>query len=84
VLPPELGGLPYEEVGRAAVDLTVGSRLGDLLVLSTGVGRAAAFFSFTSGAVDLSNLLPVSDGLRSERAREGIADMVWLYLTGVC
>jgi hypothetical protein len=84
VLPLELGGLPYREVGLDAVDLTVGSRLGDLLVLSGGPGSVVAFFSLISGAIDLPSLLPVSEGLRSERVREGIADIMWLYLNGVC
>jgi hypothetical protein len=76
MVPPKLGGLPYREVGLAAVDLTVGSRLGDLLVRPCdAAGLVAAVFSFVSEATDLSNLAPFSEGLRSDRVREGIADM---------
>jgi hypothetical protein len=72
----ELGVLPYREVGLAAVDLTIGSRLGDLLVLSVGTALLAGTLSSTFEATDLSSLLPFSDGLRSDRVREGSADMV--------
>jgi hypothetical protein len=83
MVPLKLGGLPYKEVGLA-VDLTVGSRLGDLLVLPWGAGLVAAFFSSTSEATDLSSLPPFSEGLRMDRVREGIADMMWLYLIEYC
>lgn len=79
----ELGGRPYREVGLAVVDLTVGSRLvGELLFPSPTAGRAAAILSDCSAGVDLAAalefpyLLPMSEGLRNDRVRAGIVDIL--------
>lgn len=79
----ELGGRPYNEVGLAVVDLTVGSRLvGELLFLSPTAGRVAAILSDCSPGVDLAAplelpyLLLMSEGLRNDRVRAGIVDIL--------
>lgn len=80
----ELGGRPYSEVGLVVVDLTVGSRLvGELLFLSPTAGRVGAVLSGCSAGVDLAvplelpYLLPMSEGLRNDRVRAGIVDILW-------
>jgi hypothetical protein len=76
MLPVALGGLPYNDTGRA-VDLTVGNRLGDTPPVRGSFESAGRALPWTTSASCRPYLPhPLSAGLRSDRVREGRADML--------
>ena len=76
MLPVALGGLPYNDTGRA-VDLTVGNRLGDSPLVWGGFVSVGRVLHCTTSASGRPYLLdPLSAGLRRDRVREGNADIL--------
>jgi len=69
-----LGGLP--DIDNGLEGLTVGSRLGDCALLGILLESSGCVFASMGSAVDRPYLLvPFSPGLRSDRVREGSADI---------